>query len=55
MGRVVVTVISGVTSFGNDYESITKTTCEYKNAVQYMPEWGKFEGMHTNCAAQFKL
>lgn len=49
--RVVVTGFSGVTSFGNDYESIRKRLGEYKNAVQYMPEWEKFEGMHTQLAA----
>lgn len=49
--RVVVTGASGVTALGNTYKDIQLKLRQGKSAVVHMPEWEKFEGLHTKLAA----
>ncbi|MFT6984731.1 MAG: 3-oxoacyl-[acyl-carrier-protein] synthase II [Psychromonas sp.] len=49
--RVVVTGMSGVTAFGNDWESVEPKLRSCENAVQYMPSYEQYEGLNTKLAA----
>lgn len=49
--RVVITGMGGITSLGHDWSSILTKLKQYKNAVQYMPEWDQFEGLNTKLGA----
>ncbi|KGY09801.1 beta-ketoacyl-ACP synthase [Vibrio sinaloensis] len=49
--RVVVTGMSGVTAFGNDWNSIEPRLRACENATQYMPSYEQYEGLNTKLAA----
>ncbi|EKO3892027.1 beta-ketoacyl-ACP synthase [Vibrio metschnikovii] len=49
--RVVVTGMSGVTAFGNDWESIEPRLRACENATQYMPSYEQYDGLNTKLAA----
>ncbi|CAM2926250.1 beta-ketoacyl-ACP synthase [Vibrio rarus] len=49
--RVVVTGMSGVTAFGDDWESIEPKLRACENATQYMPSFEQYEGLNTKLAA----
>ncbi|OBW96447.1 3-oxoacyl-ACP synthase [Gallibacterium salpingitidis] len=52
--RVVITGISGITAFGNDWNTIKQRMLEYKNAVVYVPEWEIYDGLQSRLAAPVK-
>ena len=49
--RVVVTGMSGVTAFGNDWTSISPKLRDCQNATQYMPSYEQYDGLNTKLAA----
>ncbi|MBY8118804.1 beta-ketoacyl-ACP synthase [Vibrio fluvialis] len=49
--RVVVTGMSGITAFGNDWQAIEPKLRECQNATQYMPSYEQYEGLNTKLAA----
>jgi len=49
--RVVVTGMSGITAFGNDWQSIEPKLRQCENATQYMPSYEQYEGLNTKLAA----
>jgi 3-oxoacyl-[acyl-carrier-protein] synthase II len=49
--RVVVTGMSGVTAFGNDWESVQARLKACENATQYMPSFEQYDGLNTKLAA----
>lgn len=49
--RVVVTGMSGVTAFGNDWATIEPKLRACENATQYMPSYEQYEGLNTKLAA----
>ncbi|MCS0318886.1 beta-ketoacyl-ACP synthase [Vibrio diabolicus] len=49
--RVVVTGISGVTAFGNDWQSVEPKLRDCQNATQYMPSYEQYDGLNTKLAA----
>lgn len=49
--RVVVTGMSGVTAFGNDYLTVEKRLKACENAVQYMGSYEQYDGLNTKLAA----
>ncbi|WP_025498870.1 beta-ketoacyl-ACP synthase [Vibrio parahaemolyticus] len=49
--RVVVTGMSGVTAFGNDWQSVEPKLRDCQNATQYMPSYEKYDGLNTKLAA----
>lgn len=49
--RVVVTGAGGITPLGHDWASIGARLRECRNAVQHIPEWGKYAGLNTRLAA----
>lgn len=49
--RVVVTGMSGVTAFGNDWESVEPKLRDCQNATQYMPSYEQYDGLNTKLAA----
>ncbi|RDX36993.1 beta-ketoacyl-ACP synthase [Kangiella sp. HD9-110m-PIT-SAG07] len=51
MNRVVVTGMSGITAFGDNWQDISKLLRLGKNAVRVMPEWEQCEGLRTSLAA----
>lgn len=51
MKRVVVTGMSGITAFGDNWEAISSQLKAGKNAVKFMPEWEQCEGLRTSLAA----
>ncbi|MCJ7557921.1 MAG: beta-ketoacyl-ACP synthase, partial [Gammaproteobacteria bacterium] len=51
MNRVVVTGMSGVSSMGNDWNTIWSNLKAEKNFVKTMPEWDRFEGLNTRLAS----
>ena len=56
--RVVVTGMSGVTAFGNDWGSVQEKLKACENATQYMPSYEKYDGLNTKLACPvdgFKL
>ena len=50
MRRVVVTGMSGVTAFGNDWKSVQTKLKACENATQYMASYEKFDGLNTKLA-----
>ena len=52
--RVVVTGMGGVTALGDSWTEIEKRLRARQNAVQRMPEWDRYEMMHTRLAAPVK-
>ncbi|HCM1305499.1 TPA: beta-ketoacyl-ACP synthase [Vibrio parahaemolyticus] len=50
--RVVVTGMSGVTAFGNDWQSVEPKLRDCQNATQYMPSYEQYDGLNTKLAAQ---
>lgn len=51
MNRVVVTGMSGITAFGDNWTSVSNQLKQGKNAVRFMPEWEQCEGLRTSLAA----
>ncbi|MBE4009872.1 beta-ketoacyl-ACP synthase [Vibrio parahaemolyticus] len=49
--RVVVTGMSGVTAFGNDWQSVEPKLRDCQNATQYMPSYELYDGLNTKLAA----
>lgn len=49
--RVVVTGMSGVTAFGNDWQSVEPKLRNCQNATQYMPSYEQYDGLNTKLAA----
>lgn len=49
--RVVVTGMSGVTAFGQNWESLYPKLVAGENAVRYMPEYEPYSGLNTRLAA----
>lgn len=49
--RVVVTGMSGITAFGNDWHTIEPKLRDCQNATQYMPSYEQYEGLNTKLAA----
>ncbi|HCG5473505.1 TPA: beta-ketoacyl-ACP synthase [Vibrio parahaemolyticus] len=49
--RVVVTGMSGVTAFGNDWQSVEPKLRDCQNATQYMPYYEQYDGLNTKLAA----
>ncbi len=49
--RVVVTGMSGVTAFGNDWETVEPKLRACENATQYMPSFEQYDGLNTKLAA----
>ncbi|CAK1728420.1 beta-ketoacyl-ACP synthase [Vibrio crassostreae] len=49
--RVVVTGMSGVTAFGNDWQQIEPKLKACENATQYMPSFEQYDGLNTKLAA----
>ncbi|MBS0537573.1 MAG: beta-ketoacyl-ACP synthase [Proteobacteria bacterium] len=49
--RVVVTGMGGVTALGNDWPSIRRNLDAGRTGVRRMPEWDRYEGLHTRLAA----
>lgn len=52
--RVVVTGMGGVTALGDTWPEIEKRLRARQNAVQRMPDWDRYEMMHTRLAAPVK-
>ena len=48
--RVVVTGMSGVTAFGNDWKSVQAKLQACENATQYMPSYEVYDGLNTKLA-----
>ncbi|WP_417868479.1 beta-ketoacyl-ACP synthase [Vibrio furnissii] len=48
--RVVVTGMSGITAFGNDWHTIEPKLRDCQNATQYMPSYEQYEGLNTKLA-----
>ncbi|MBY7840431.1 beta-ketoacyl-ACP synthase [Vibrio fluvialis] len=49
--RVVVTGMSGITAFGNDWQAIEPKLRGCQNATQHMPSYEQYEGLNTKLAA----
>ncbi|GLO62006.1 beta-ketoacyl-ACP synthase II [Vibrio sp. MACH09] len=49
--RVVITGMSGVTAFGNDWQAIQPKLKACENATQYMPSYEQYDGLNTKLAA----
>ncbi|EHD2239352.1 beta-ketoacyl-ACP synthase II [Vibrio vulnificus] len=49
--RVVVTGMSGVTAFGNDWQSVEPKLRALKNATQFMENYQQYDGLNTKLAA----
>ncbi|HCE1839603.1 beta-ketoacyl-ACP synthase [Vibrio parahaemolyticus] len=49
--RVVVTGMSGVTAFGNNWQSVEPKLRDCQNATQYMPSYEQYDGLNTKLAA----
>ncbi|EOD80564.1 3-oxoacyl-[ACP] synthase [Grimontia indica] len=49
--RVVITGMSGVTAFGNDWQSVQPKLAAMQNAVRYMPDYEQYDGLNTKLAA----
>lgn len=47
MRRVVVTGAGGVTALGNDWVSIRARMAAGDTAIQFMPEWQRYDGLNT--------
>jgi len=51
MKRVVITGMSAITSLGSDWATFEANLKKGVNAVKYMPEWERFDGLNTRLAA----
>ncbi|MHC9511868.1 beta-ketoacyl-ACP synthase [Kangiella sp. M94] len=51
MSRVVITGMSGITAFGDNWNDIQSRLVEGKNAVRIMPQWADCAGLRTSLAA----
>ncbi|MFM2587756.1 beta-ketoacyl-ACP synthase [Vibrio sp. TBV020] len=49
--RVVVTGMSGVTAFGNDWQAVEPKLRACENATQYMESYEQYDGLNTKLAA----
>ncbi|MCK6264377.1 beta-ketoacyl-ACP synthase [Vibrio sp. ZSDE26] len=49
--RVVVTGMSGITAFGNDWQTIEPKLRACENATQYMASYEQYDGLNTKLAA----
>ncbi|MCH1919516.1 beta-ketoacyl-ACP synthase [Shewanella sp. A3A] len=49
--RVVVTGMAGISSLGQDWETVFARLQAQQNAVQYISEWDRFNGLNTRLAA----
>lgn len=45
--RVVVTGMAGITSLGNDWQSIADQIQQKRSGIRYMPDWERFDGLNT--------
>ncbi len=45
--RVVITGMSGLTSLGSDWESISKRVREQQSGIRKMQEWAMYDGLNT--------
>lgn len=50
MRRVVVTGMGGISPLGSDWPTIKAHLLSCRNAVQYMADWERFEGLNTKLA-----
>ena len=50
--RVVITGMSGVTAFGNNWVDISARIYAGQNAVPYMPQWAEYRGLTTHLGAR---
>lgn len=58
MKRVVVTGVGAISPLGHDWTSVHARLREERNAVRYLPDWDKYEGLNTRLgvpAAPFEL
>ena len=46
--RVVVTGMAGLTSLGQDWDSIRKSVLAGRSGIQRMDDWAKYDGLNTN-------
>ncbi len=51
MRRVVVTGMGGITAFGSTWDAIAARIDAGHNAVRVMPEWDRYDGLHTRLSA----
>lgn len=51
MRRVVVTGMAGITSFGDNWNTVEANLHMQRNAVRRMPEWDYFDALNTRIAA----
>ncbi|WP_417761853.1 beta-ketoacyl-ACP synthase [Shewanella sp.] len=49
--RVVVTGMAGISSLGQDWDTVFARLKAQQNAVQYMSDWDRFDGLNTRLAA----
>lgn len=49
--RVVITGMAGLTSLGDDWQSIRDNVLVKRNGVKRIDEWAKYQGLNTNLAA----
>jgi len=45
--RVVVTGMGGITALGDSWDAIEPAIRNGRNAIRRMPEWDRFEALHT--------
>jgi 3-oxoacyl-[acyl-carrier-protein] synthase II len=45
--RVVITGMSGLTSLGSDWETISNAVREQRSGIRKMEEWAKYDGLNT--------
>jgi len=48
--RVVVTGMAGLTSLGNDWDSIREHVVAGRSGIRRMDDWARYEGLNTNLA-----
>jgi 3-oxoacyl-[acyl-carrier-protein] synthase II len=51
MKRVVVTGMAGITALGSGWQDVEAALREPRSAVRRMPEWERYEALHTRLAA----
>ena len=45
--RVVITGMSGISSLGDDWETVRKNMKTGRSGIQYMQDWTKYDGLNT--------
>lgn len=51
MKRVVVTGMAAITPLGETLQQVNQAIAEQRSGVRYMPEWEKYQDIHTKLAA----